>query len=45
VEVTGLDRLLIGGARCLRLIPVQEVAQFYQRLDVARIGSLPVERR
>lgn len=45
MEVTGLDRLLIGGARCLRLIPVQEVAQFYQRLDVARIGSLPVERR
>jgi len=39
------NRLLVGTARCLRLIPVQEVAQFHQRLDLARIGLLPVERR
>jgi hypothetical protein len=38
VPVTGVDRLLVGRARRLGLIPVQETAQLNQRVDIAGIA-------
>ena len=43
ISVFGANRLLIGVPRCLRVVPVQQVAQVNQRLRPAGRCLAPVE--